>query len=170
MRLSTFDKPRIIGCCEDFPNHIGVPRGCLDDVIELLQFHKIKPEIIDERFSGSPIDVQFRGILRPEQQEAADAMLSEDIGVLSATTGFGKTVIAAYLIAQRKTNILILVHRRQLLHQWIAHLTNFLDLDESQIGLIGGGKRKPTEKLILPQFRVSFRKMWSMTLLENMDI
>ena len=90
MRLSTFDKPRIIGCCEDFPNHIGMPRGCLDDVIELLQFHKIKPEIIDERFPGNPIDVQFQGILRPEQQEAADAMLSEDIGVLSATTGFGK--------------------------------------------------------------------------------
>jgi superfamily II DNA or RNA helicase len=144
MRLSTFDKPRIIGCCEDFPNHIGVPRGCLEDVIELLQFHRIKPEIIDERFPGNPIDVQFQGILRPEQQEAADAMLSQDIGVLSATTGFGKTVIAAYMIAQRKTNTLVLVHRRQLLHQWITQLTSFLDLSASQIGQIGSGKRKPT--------------------------
>lgn len=124
MRLSTFDKPRIIGCCEDFPNHIGVPRGCLDEVIELLQFHKIKPEIVDERLHGNPIDVQFRGILRPAQQEAADAMLSEDIGVLSAATGFGKTVITAYMIAQRKTNTLVLVHRRQLIHQWVAQLTS----------------------------------------------
>ena len=28
MRLSTFGKPRIIGCCEDFPKHLGLPRGC----------------------------------------------------------------------------------------------------------------------------------------------
>ena len=125
MRLSTFDKPRIIGCCEDFPNHIGLPRGCLDDVIELLRFHKIKPEILDERFPGNPIDVRFQGTLKAEQQEAADAMLSEDTGVLSATTGFGKTVIAAYMIANRKTNTLVLVHRRQLLHQWITQLISF---------------------------------------------
>ena len=158
MRLSTFDKPRIIGCCEDFPNHIGIPRGCLDDVIELLQFHKVKPEIIDERFPGSPVDLQFQGILRPEQQEAADAMLFEDIGVLSATTGFGKTVIAAYMIAQRKTNALILVHRRQLLHQWNAQLTSFLDLSASQIGQIGGGKRKPTGEIDVATIQSLFRK------------
>ena len=158
MRLSTFDKPRIIGCCEDFPNHIGMPRGCLDDVIELLQFHKIKPEIIDERFPGNPIDVQFQGMLRPEQQEAADAMLSEDIGVLSATTGFGKTVIAAYMIAQRKTNTLVLVHRRQLLHQWMAQLTSFLGLSASQIGQIGGGKRKPTGEIDIATIQSLFRK------------
>jgi superfamily II DNA or RNA helicase len=158
MRLSTYDKPRIIGCCEDFPNHIGMPRGCLDDVIELLQFHKVKSEIIDERFPGSPIDLQFQGILRPEQQEAANAMLSADIGVLSATTGFGKTVIAAYMIAQRKTNTLILVHRRQLLHQWKAQLASFLDLSDSQIGQIGGGKRKPTEEIDIATIQSLYRK------------
>lgn len=158
MRLSTFDKPRIIGCCEDLPNHIGIPRGCLEDIIELLQFHKIKPEIIDKRFPGNSIDVQFQGLLRPEQQEAADAMLSEDIGVLSATTGFGKTVIAAYMIAQRKTNTLVLVHRRQLLHQWIAQLSSFLDLSVSQIGQIGGGKRKPTGEIDIATIQSLFRK------------
>lgn len=144
MRLSTFNIPRVISCCEDFSNHIGLPRGCLDDVIALLKYHRIKPEIIDERFPGNPIEVQFQGILRPEQQEAADTMLSQDTGVLSATTGFGKTVIAAYMIAERKTNTLVLVHRRQLLHQWIVHLNNFLGLSSSKIGQIGGGKRKPT--------------------------
>jgi len=158
MRLSTFDKPRVIGCCEDFPSHIGMPRGCLDDVIELLQYHKIKPEIIDERFPGNPIDIQFQGILRPEQKDAADAMLSQDTGVLSATTGFGKTVIAAYMIAKHKTNTLVLVHRRQLLHQWITHLTNFLGLSASEIGQIGGGKRKPTGEIDIATIQSIFRK------------
>ena len=85
-------------------------------------------------------------------------MLSEDIGVLSATTGFGKTVIAAYMIAQRKTNTLILVHRRQLLHQWKAQLANFLDLSDSQIGQIGGGKRELTGEVDIATIQSLFRK------------
>lgn len=144
MRFSTYGKPRIISCCEDFPGHIGIPRGCQDDVIKLLRSLKIKPEISDERFPGTAIDLPFRGILRPEQQKAADALLRHDTGVLSATTAFGKTVVAAYMIAERGVNTLVLVHRGQLLEQWIAHMGNFLGLDPKEIGQIGGGKRKPT--------------------------
>ena len=32
MRLPTYDKPRIIACAEDLPAHIGLPRGCLEEV------------------------------------------------------------------------------------------------------------------------------------------
>jgi len=67
-------------------------------------------------------------------------MLSHDIGVLSATTAFGKTVVASYMIAERGVNTLILVHRRQLLDQWIDRLSRFLDIDPKKIGQIGGGK------------------------------
>lgn len=34
MRLSTYGKPRIISCAEDFGRHLGLPRGSLDEVIE----------------------------------------------------------------------------------------------------------------------------------------
>ena len=34
MRLSVWDKPRVIGCAENFPNHIGLPRGCMDAIQE----------------------------------------------------------------------------------------------------------------------------------------
>jgi superfamily II DNA or RNA helicase len=70
--------------------------------------------------------------------------LDHDIGVLSASTAFGKTVVAAYLIAKRGVNTLILVHRRQLLDQWAARLATFLDVSSKKIGQIGGGKRSPT--------------------------
>lgn len=63
---------------------------------------------------------------------------------MSATTGFGKTVIASALIANRKTNTLILVHRKPLINQWKKSLTKFLNIGEKQIGQIGGGKQKPT--------------------------
>jgi superfamily II DNA or RNA helicase len=142
MRLSTFGKPRIISCCEDFPNHIGIPRGCLDEVADLLYSLGIETEIVDKRFFGSLADLEFHGTLRPEQELAAKEMLEHDTGVLSATTAFGKTVIAAFLIAARKANTLVLVHRRQLLDQWVVRLSNFLGLDPKEIGQIGAGKRR----------------------------
>src|SRR5216684_4180460 len=144
MRLPTYDKPRIIGCAEEYPHHIGVPRGCLDDVRQVLADLNIRSVIRDERYGGQPLEVTFQGQLRPEQQLAADAMLKHEIGVLSATTAFGKTVVAAWLIAQRRVNTLVLVHRRQLLDQWVERLATFLDLPATSIGRIGGGRNKPT--------------------------
>lgn len=144
MRFPTFDKPRIINCCEDFPKYIGIPRGCLEKVISLLESFGIRTVLKDERFEGRQIDIRFQGILRPEQEKAVKALLRHDTGVLSASTAFGKTVAAAFLIAKRGVNTLVLVHRRQLLDQWIARLTTFLDIDPKKMGQIGGGKRKPT--------------------------
>ena len=147
MRLPTYDKPRIIACAEDHPQHIGLPRGCLDDLKSMLSDHAIRPVIRDERYAGMPMDVTFQGELRPDQQPAAEALLAHDTGVLSATTAFGKTVVAAWLIAQRGVSTLVLVHRRQLLDQWIDRLSMFLGLRTKDIGRIGGGRRKQTGQL-----------------------
>jgi len=144
MRLPTYDKPRIIACAEEHPHHIGLPRGCLEDVDQVLTDLNIRPIIRDERYGGQSLPVTFHGELRPEQRVAADAMLKHDTGVLSATTAFGKTVVAAWLIAQRGVNTLVLVHRRQLLDQWVERLATFLDLPIKSIGRIGGGRNKPT--------------------------
>jgi superfamily II DNA or RNA helicase len=144
MRFPTYGKSRIVHCCEDFAKHIGLPRGCLDDTIELLNSLGIKTEIIDERFEGDRIYAEFNGKLRTEQQAAADALLEYNTGVLAASTAFGKTVIAAYLIAKRSVNTLILVHLKELLYQWIDRLNAFLDVSDDDIGQIGGGKRKPS--------------------------
>lgn len=144
MRLSTYGKPRIISCAEDYPKHLALPRGCLDDVKGLLSELKVKPLIRDERCQGKPLDISFYGVLRPEQKIAAETMVRYDTGVLAATTAFGKTVIAAWLIAQRNVNTLVLVHRRQLLEQWLERLSDFLGMPVKGIGRIGGGKKKPT--------------------------
>jgi superfamily II DNA or RNA helicase len=142
MRLPTFDKPRVIGCAEDRAQHIGLPRGCLEDVRQLLLDLGVETVVRDERYAGAPLHVEFQGELRPEQACAARSMLGHDTGVLSATTAFGKTVIAAWLIAQRGVNTLVLVHRRQLLEQWVQRLSEFLGLDTKTIGRLGGGRRK----------------------------
>ena len=158
MRLPTYDKPRVIGCAEDYAHHIGLPRGCLEDVQALLADLHIDAVLRDERNTGERLDLAFQGDLRPDQKVAAEALLAHDIGVLAATTAFGKTVIAAWLIAQRGVNALVLVHRRQLLEQWVERLSTFLGLPSKKIGKIGGGRKKATGSLDVAVIQSLVRK------------
>lgn len=144
MRLPTFGKPRVISCAELFAKHIALPRGCFDAAVDLLAANGIRPELRDERCNGTPLGTRFLGTLTTQQQAAVDALMVHDTGVLAATTAFGKTVVAAKLIADRNTNTLVLVHRQQLLDQWVAQLRAFLDIDADRIGVIRGGRKRPT--------------------------
>jgi len=144
MRLSTYAKPRVIACGEDFAEHVALPRGCLAEVLALLEAHRIWPEVRDERFAGTPVDVEFQGELRPLQLEAVSKITQHDEGILCAPTAFGKTAVAAWLIAKRKVNTMVMVHRQQLLDQWHERLSMFLNLPEKAIGQIGGGKMDRT--------------------------
>jgi len=146
MRLPTFGKPRIVSCAELSPRHVGLPRGCLDEATALLRLHGIGADLEDHRNTGSPLPsgVQFVGELRGGQVEAFEALAAHDFGVLAATTAFGKTVVAAALIARRQCTALVLVHRRELLTRWVERLGAFLSIDPARIGTIGGGRRKPS--------------------------
>ena len=99
----------MISCVTDHSDHIGLPRGCLEDICLLLSDLKIKPVVRYELQAGTSVTAKFLGELRSEQKAAAAAMLKTNFGVLSATTAFGKTVIGAWLISKRKVNTLILI-------------------------------------------------------------
>ncbi len=142
MRLSTFGIPRIIACAELLSHHIALPRGSREEMEQLFKELDIRVRMRDERQTGHSVKTAFIGELTWQQQAAADALLAHETGVLAATTAFGKTVVAAFIIAARKTSTLILVHRRQLMEQWVARLSAFLDLPASSIGQVGSGKRK----------------------------
>ena len=144
MRLPTWDKPRIISCSEEFAQHLALPRGCLQEVSVLLKEHGVHVTTRDERCLGKPIRVKFQGTLRDDQAEAIREALRNDDGVLCVPTAFGKTVVAAKLIAERGVNTLVLVHRQQLLEQWRARLSVFLDIPVNAIGQVAGGKDKRT--------------------------
>jgi hypothetical protein len=159
MRLSTYNKPRIISCSDETDRYLCLPRGLEDEVSELLKDNGVKILFDDQTEKGRDIDVAFNGELRPEQRLAAQALLAHDNGILSAATAFGKTVIGAHLIAERKVSALILVHRVNLLSQWRERLNEFLLINEdpiaeytptgrlrkkTPIGQIGGGKNNPS--------------------------
>ena len=130
MRLSTYNKPRIISVFEESDDYLGLPRGLYDDIIQMFINNNVDICFEDKTNAGNTINVHFKGELRSEQQMALDALLQKNNGVLSASTAFGKTVVGAALIAKRKVNTLILVHRTALLKQWIERLEEFLIIDE----------------------------------------
>ena len=160
MRMSTYGIPRIIYSLEETAEYMGIPRGCQSALVHLLESSNVNYEFEDKRNRGKAIDVNFKGALREEQQSAANALLQHENGVLSVPTAFGKTVIGASLIAERKCNTLILVHLQTLFEQWKKSLEQFLEINEtlpetekkrgrkkirSLIGQIGSGKNTSSD-------------------------
>ena len=167
MRMSVWDKPRVIGCAENYPQHIALPRGCFDAAAELLADNGIRLDLHDERHAEEPIAVEFVGTLRPDQEAAVAAMLRHDAGVLCAPTAFGKTVTAAAIIARRGVSTLVLVHRTELLKQWQERLAAFLATGKGVVGAIGGGKAKPTGKIDIAVMQSLSRQGEVSPLVEN---
>lgn len=130
MGFSTNGIPRIIQCGSDIEKYVCLPRGCEDKLAELLEQSEVPYHIDEAKQQGRSIRVEFTGTLYPEQKVAADRMLSYDYGILGAATGFGKTVIGAFLVAACKVNTLILVHNREIMKNWLNDFDTFLEIDE----------------------------------------
>jgi superfamily II DNA or RNA helicase len=158
MRLSTAMTPRVISCAEEFPDHVALPRGCVDEVREVLSEYSVTLSLKDERTAGTVLGATFVGELTAVQGSAVKAILDHNFGVFVAPPGAGKTVVGAYLTAVRKTNTLILVHRKPLLDQWALQLAVFLGIDPAAVGRIGGGKDKPNGSLDVAMIQSLVRK------------
>ncbi|WP_404454443.1 DEAD/DEAH box helicase [Virgibacillus necropolis] len=146
-RLSTYKLPRKIDCTEEDQDYLILPRGCVKDIKSLFAENKIELTIIEKASSGKEINFEFHGKLRPQQEEAVQSLMKYPCGILSATTGFGKTVVAASLISKRNVNTLVIVHRKQLIDQWKDRLSAFFNIDISEIGQVGGGKNTAKGKV-----------------------
>ena len=119
---------------------LWIPRGYIRQLISLCRRYRVNYRINDQRRSLPSVDFSFKGQLRPFQQEAVNRMLAKEFGTLSSPTGSGKTIMALYIVAQRRQPALIIMHTKDLVHQWIARIKSFLSIPEEEIGLIGGGK------------------------------
>ena len=140
LRLSTYQTPRIISCADLTDEYLTLPRGCEDALTTLLKEKNVAYRFEDKTNHGRAISVHFSGNLRKNQQEAVNALASNNMGVLSATTAFGKTVAAIGLIAEHSVNTLILIHTKALLDQWVQRLEQFLVVDD--VPIIEKGKHK----------------------------
>ena len=145
MHFSTWNTPRVLSLADDLGESLALPRSLLDDAVRVLTQHRIRPIVHDQTVHGRPISVHFTAQLHREQQLAVQALVPHESGVLDAATGFGKTLVAAYLIAQRQVNTLVLVPNLQLLGQWREQLAWALAFDQPDaIGQWSGSKKKAT--------------------------
>jgi superfamily II DNA or RNA helicase len=90
---------------------------------------------------------------RNEQKRAIEAILAEEVGVVVAPPGFGKTFVAAAAIARRGVSTLVLVHKTTLLDQWVERLGEYFGLDPKEIGILGKGKRRLNGRLDVAKFQ-----------------
>ncbi len=112
-----------------------MPRGFAREVLRYCrEVMGVKPEIIDQRLTLPEVEFAFSGELRDYQEEAVRAVLTRDFGVLEAGTGSGKTVMALKVISLRRQPTLVLVHTKELMHQWAERVADFLGIEAALVG------------------------------------
>lgn len=141
MHLPLYNIPRFIDCSKEIEKYLLLPRGNLQTIVDIIKEAGALYEISDARETGAAIKIENKVSLYDEQKIALAEMLKSDTGILCAGTGFGKTVVASALIAERKINTLILVQSHALLEQWKKSIKQFLNFTP---GTIAAGKDKST--------------------------
>ncbi len=161
LHRSVYGTPCVVYLGETRGGHIALPRGCKGTLISLLNEAQASYVVRDERRAGRPLSIEFTGRLRPEQLGAAERLAAYESGILSAPTGFGKTVIGAHLIARAGVPALVIVPKTALVSQWVERLGQFLSIEHPDgpaltksgrpskrkrrvIGQLGGGKSQVT--------------------------
>jgi superfamily II DNA or RNA helicase len=124
-----------------------IPRGFGPQLLGMAERHGLELEIQDRTRTLPEVGFTFKGILRDFQAEAARAVLKRPLGVLSIPTGGGKTVVGLYVIAKRKQPALVVVHTKELLHQWIDRIETFLGIPAEDVGVIGDGRKDLAERI-----------------------
>lgn len=164
MRMPTWNIPQYITAAREDECFLYLPRGLQESLKDYVQQLKVDKEHSD----GRAIEVSFIGDLRHEQARAEREMMHHSTGIISARTGFGKTILSASVIAKKKVSCLILVHNKILADQWEQRLNDFLIIEtqpvveytktgkirkKPRIGRLGGGRNVLTEVIDVALFQ-----------------
>lgn len=139
---STFNTEKFFNLINEADTEVMIPRGFSATLVQFCNKEKIPYKIIDQRTKKGPIDFASEITLQEHQEIALDKTREKDFGVIVSPPGSGKTVIGLEIITEKRQPALIIVHRKQLLDQWIERIQSFLKIPKKEIGQIGNGKNK----------------------------
>lgn len=146
---NTFGTERYFKFVEETENEVVIPRGFIGKLIRFCRENKIEHDFIDERKKQKAIPFLFNAQLREHQQAVIESISKKDLGVIVAPPGSGKTIVALKIISNKQQSALIIVHRKQLVEQWIERVETFLGIPKHEIGKIGQGKSKIGNKITI---------------------
>lgn len=147
LHLSVYNVPRVL-CefIEENEKEICIPRGLKPKLLQYIDENMV--EVDDQTCLGNHIEISFKGALKTNQQVVADTLLQHEVAILEAAPGFGKTIIALYIMSTLKKNTLIIVNSKALLIQWLDKINEFINYPISKkkrasyIGEYHGNKKK----------------------------
>ncbi len=139
---STFSTERYFHLIEEVSDKVILPRGFLSQFAEFLDENNISYTFTQTKREFD--DVSFSNLieLKAEQEIVVTQVLKKPNGILVAPPGSGKTIMALEIITRLTLPSIILVHRNQLLHQWVERIEQFLGIPKAHIGVISGTKKK----------------------------
>ena len=138
--------PRVLSYYEEDDRYLYLPRGQKYKLQEI--FPEAEIQLAAQVTKGQVIDIAFTGELRQNQQEAVNTLMQYDMGIMKAVPGFGKTVMALYMIAKRTVSTLVIVPNKEIQKQWEQRIHEFLTIPpgkskrDSYIGIYNGSKKK----------------------------
>lgn len=139
---NTFGTERYFRLVEETDNEIAIPRGFIGKLLRFCKESNIPFDFQDQRKLKTPVPFSFNATLRNHQVKALESISRKDFGVIVAPPGSGKTILGLKIIAEKRQPALIIVHRKQLLGQWLERVQAFLGISKHEIGIIGKGKAK----------------------------
>lgn len=144
---STYDTPRHFNLITETAEEVRLPRGFAGSLIRHCREKDIAYDFVDKRQRHPLENFSFHATLQEHQLGVIKAIEKKDFGVIVAPPGAGKTIMGLKIVADKKQPALIIVHRRQLLKQWVERIEGFLGIPKKDIGVIGQGKRKTGKQI-----------------------
>ena len=151
--------PPQIHCLYEQRRNYFIPRGFLNQLLDLCQNFGVTYRLIDRQRELEPVEFQFHGVLKDYQELAYEEMITRDHGTLVGGAKSGKTVIALYLISQRQQPTMIVVPNVSLLGHWKEKLVRFLKVLPEEVGIIGEGKFEVGPRVSVAHVSALYRRV-----------
>lgn len=150
---------RYFNLIEETETEAILPRGFVGKLLRYCREQGVDFEFIDQRRKKEPELFSCSFPLREYQKVAVEAAKKKDFGVIVAPPGSGKTIMGLKVIAEKQQPALIVVHRKQLLEQWVERIESFLGIPKQDIGKIGQGRSKVGKKITVAMIQTLSKKL-----------